>query len=141
MNIDKRVAVYGTLRTGQPLSHVWAGAATATVGVVTGFGLVIREDVAFPMAKWTGDDSDIIVVEVLQFKQKRVFDRVLAEMDIIEGHPMMYRRQSVEVAYRDGKTVHAWMYVGADPRMFANGSILVDGDWSEFVTGLPTVFE
>ena len=141
MNIDRRVAVYGTLRTGQPLAHVWEGAATTNVGIVRNFGLVIRDDVPFPIAKWTGLVDDIVVVEVLRFKKKDVFSRVLAEMDQIEGHPLMYRRQRVDVEFRNSEWVQAWMYVGADPKMFVDGSILMDGDWTEFVTGLPSVIE
>jgi len=141
MNIDKSIAVYGTLRVGQPLAHVWEGAATAHCGVVTGFGLMIREDLPFPIAKWTGDTSDAIVVEVLRFRNKKTFARVLNELDQIEGHPLTYRRQCVTVDFKIGSPVQAWMYVGADPRMFHNGAILEDGDWTEFITGLPTVFE
>ena len=141
MNINKAIAVYGTLRTGQPLAHVWEGAATATTGVVTGFGLVVKEDLAYPIAKWTGRNDDVIVVEVLKFKSEKVFKRVLTELDLIEGHPLLYRRQRVTVNFRLGSPLGAYMYIGADPRMFLDGAILEDGDWVEFTTGLPTVFE
>jgi gamma-glutamylcyclotransferase (GGCT)/AIG2-like uncharacterized protein YtfP len=141
MDIDRRVAVYGTLRTGQPLSHVWQGVATSKVGTVSGFGLVYRNDLPYPIAKWTGVPEDVIVVEVLRFRSRSTFARVLDEMDKIEGHPWFYRRQRVTVSFRNVDPVDAWMYVGADPDMFLGGAVLEDGDWSEFVTGLPTAFE
>ena len=142
MNIEKKVAVYGTLRADQPLAHVWQESATASVGIVTGFGLVVRDDCEFPVAKWTGKEHDIIVVDILSFRKESVFKRVVSEMDRIEGHPLLFRRQKVTaVRHKDSKEIDCWMYVGADPRMFHNGAILEDGDWSEFVTGLPTVFE
>lgn len=141
MEIQKAIAVYGTLRIGQPLSHIWESAATATTGIVSGFGLMVKEDLAYPIAKWTGNNNDFVVVEVLKFKSEKTFKRVLNELDLIEGHPLLYRRQKVTVNFRIGNPIGAYMYVGADPRMFVDGAILEDGDWVEFTTGLPTVFE
>jgi gamma-glutamylcyclotransferase (GGCT)/AIG2-like uncharacterized protein YtfP len=141
MNPDKRLAVYGTLRSGQALHWVWEKHAVSKVGLVSGFGLVVRDDLAFPIAKWTGIPEDVIVVEILKFKRKDSFEEVLNQLDVVEGHPLFYRRQIVEVGFASADPVSAWMYVGAEPDMFTNGAILEDGDWCEFVTGLPTVME
>lgn len=141
MDIDRRIAVYGTLRSGQPLSHVWAGEASSRTGVVNQFGLVVRPNLAFPIAKWTGFPEDSVVVEVLRFKTRQTFARVLEELDRIEGHPLFYRRQRVTAHFRSGEPVDAWMYVGADPLMFQDGAVLEDGDWCEWVTGLPTALD
>lgn len=129
------VAVYGTLRVGERAADVWAERAEY-LGLTTLAGWELRSNGWFPYAIWTGDDADVIVVEVI-----RPTDDCLAALDRYEGVPILYRREVVDLiaplAITDENPlgwVEAWIYT---PNIAVDGGTRIEdlplvpgGDWT-----------
>lgn len=98
------VAVYGTLKKGYNNYWRYLSGASSFVGsgatkykyplIVQGLPYLINE-------KGVGHN---VAVDVF-----RVTDKILAELDILEGHPNWYRRELVSIKVKN-KPVTAWVY-------------------------------
>lgn len=109
MDIDRRLAVYGTLRPGQSNHHHVAGlAGTWRRGTVTGHIVHTGWGAAFNYPVLTlSADGDAVAVDVLESVDlPGHWDR----LDTFEGS--QYRRTRAVVATGAGP-VEAWIYVDA----------------------------
>lgn len=109
MMANRYVAVYGTLMKGEPNEHWREGVETVTEGVM--FGTLYDTGYGYPaFVPSDGDgllDHDVPVeCEVL-----RVDDRQLANMDVLEGYPRLYRRERIIVHGNDDKDYVCLVYV------------------------------
>lgn len=100
------LAVYGTLRRGFYAHGLLLrnGAEFVCKGVVKGYRMYIVWWDTFPIAVWTGDESDAIVVEVYNLP-----DDAIEVFDDYEGP--IYAREPVVVNGCNGKSINAQMYV------------------------------
>lgn len=100
-----RVAVYGTLMRGERNEH-WAREAGAQVlGEGTVLGWLKDTGWGYPAIECAGHLMRV-AVEVLETDM-----RGLLHMDVLEGYPNLYRRESVTVDMADGAKVDALVYV------------------------------
>jgi gamma-glutamylcyclotransferase (GGCT)/AIG2-like uncharacterized protein YtfP len=113
------VAVYGTLRVGQPNAGLWRGRAWASTGwAVRGYRLV-GAGRGFPYAI-PADEDDMIVVDLLTLDGLDVLARLDRLEGVDHGH---YDRvlAAAERRPRDGcyELATVWLYVPADHRTAA----------------------
>ena len=103
-----RVAVYGTLMRGERNEH-WAREAGARVlGEGTVRGRLYDTGYGYPvliLASAVIDRGDDVAVEVLETDM-----RGLLHMDVLEGYPNLYGRDTVTVTLDDGGTADAIIY-------------------------------
>lgn len=125
------VAVYGTLMEGE-CNHRWAvaaGAEKVAEGLVDGS---IYDVGGYPIARLERDGGGLnkIAVEVVE-----VDDDGIAHMDILEGYPNLYRRETVLVRITESRredvsvAANALMYIPANPMRWRTAvQIARDGD-------------
>jgi gamma-glutamylcyclotransferase (GGCT)/AIG2-like uncharacterized protein YtfP len=58
----------------------------------------------------------------------QVTDKVLKDLDRLEGHPDFYQRRLVLVDFEDNGTEVAWMYINNKP----SGAIIESGNYEDF---------
>lgn len=120
------IAVYGTLRPGGGADYLWKGMQTRIDhGTVPGYRLVTHGPYPFALA----DPTDRIVVDVLTFDWD-TFDRVLARLDRLEGHPSFYARRIVTATLDDGERVDCWLYVPVNERDYVGLTPVPGNDWT-----------
>ena len=128
------VAVYGTLMRGERNEH-WAREAGAkVVGEGTVQGWLYDTGCGYPAIQ-TGGHLMRVAVEVLETDA-----RGLAHMDVLEGYPRLYGRETVAVTMRDGYTLDAMIYEMPDMGHRSNGYTLIDpvrgiADWRAYRAG------
>jgi gamma-glutamylaminecyclotransferase len=59
----------------------------------------------------------------------KVNEEILPSVDILEGHPVWYRRKIISVNLEDGNTVKAWAYFMPKSLMSSFAKIVKDGDY------------
>lgn len=102
----QRVFVYGTLKSGMYFHDAYLGGDKSNfVGpavttkdytlYVRGLPFMVRE------TSDTGVKGELYEVD----------ESVLASLDELEGHPIFYKRDIIEVNDKDGKKVLAWGYL------------------------------
>lgn len=127
------VAVYGTLMRGERNEH-WAREAGAeVVGEGTVLGWLWDTGCGFPAIQ-TGGHLMRVAVEVLATDWAGV-----AHMDVLEGYPNLYERETVRVTM-DDRTVDALIYQMRDMGERSNGMTLIDpvhgvADWRAYRAG------
>jgi|CXWK01.1.fsa_nt_gi gamma-glutamylcyclotransferase (GGCT)/AIG2-like uncharacterized protein YtfP len=127
--------VYGTLRPYGALSGVWTDMRSTRhthdgMAQVTGYRLVTNG--SFPYAiPAEGDITVGALVHVAEWE----YDRLLTELDRIEGYPAHYDRITVQVADLDGDPISdATMYVPTiDPTWLANYDPVPGNDWYTYM--------
>ena len=98
------VAVYGTLMRGECNEH-WAREAGAkVVGEGTVLGWLWDTGYGYPAIQ-TGGHLMRVAVEVLETDARGV-----AHMDVLEGYPRLYGRETVRVRMADGREADALIY-------------------------------
>ena len=128
------VAVYGTLMQGERNEH-WAREAGAkVVGEGTVLGWLWDTGCGFPAIQ-TGGHLMRVAVEVLETDAAG-----LAHMDVLEGYPRLYGRETVAVRMSDGYTLDALIYEMPDMGHRSNGYTLIDpvrgvADWRAYRAG------
>lgn len=70
-------------------------------------------------------DGDEVKAELLT-----VTEATLARMDVLEGYPRLYRRETVQAALEDGSVEAAMVYV-MNP-MPRGAKVIPGGDWRDF---------
>lgn len=114
-----RVAVYGTLLSGERNEH-WAAGALSRVPCVIR-GVLYNTGWGFP-AFVPDADGQKVRAELLT-----VDTEGLARMYMLEGCPNFYRREEVVVALADGTAVSAMVYVMT--RLPPRAAVIASGDW------------
>lgn len=132
--------VYGTLRPGQA-NHVLVAGRTAPPKPAVLPGALLYDGPGYPYAALaadaTADDTATGGVhgELLDVLPGH-YDRVLADLDRLEGHVPgargnLYERSALRVVC-DGQTCDAWVYVVGEASaaaLRASGRIVPGGDW------------
>lgn len=127
------VAVYGTLMRGER-NERWAREAGAeVVGEGTVLGWLKDTGWGYPAIECCGHLMRV-AVEVLRTDAKG-----LAHMDILEGYPTLYGRETVTVDMADGTKREAFVYVMGEGKLPATAELIepVDGvaDWRKYRAG------
>ena len=128
------VAVYGTLMQGERNEH-WAREAGAkVVGEGTVLGWLWDTGCGFPAIQ-TGGHLMRVAVEVLETDAEGV-----AHMDVLEGYPRLYGRETVAVRMSDGYTLDALIYQMHDMGEKSRRFTLIDpvrgvADWRAYRAG------
>ncbi len=66
-------------------------------------------------------------VSTIKGELYRVGEKVLKEIDRLEGHPWGYKREKIKVCLEDGSIVFAWMYFGNGIGRGRMGILRTDG--------------
>lgn len=123
------VFVYGTLRPGCGNYRLLAGATTAErTATISGYRMVSNG--GFPYI--LNDTPESVVTGTLVDVDPALWERVLPNLDALEGTPHHYERlvQPVQV---DGETVEAYVYVPpkADQHLYADLAPIESGNWED----------
>jgi len=98
-----RVAVYGTLMTGQRNEHWGADARSRVPCTIRG----VLYDTGWGFPTFVPDERGRdVAAELLE-----VTPEMLARMDVLEGYPTLYVREAVAATQADGSVVRAMVYV------------------------------
>jgi len=109
--------VYGTLKRGG--SRHWIIENLPFLGRAKAKGFVLYDLGPYPaMVPGAG----LVYGEVYE-----VFEEALQALDWVEGVPVLYRRELIDVVFEDGFSLKAWAYI-------YNGSVkgfprVKDGEW------------
>lgn len=116
------VAVYGTLRKGQPNHFLLKNAAyIETIKIPK---LKMHDFGAFPFC--TNKDTteqDTITAEIYH-----VDKQTLAALDRLEGHPSFYTRELVNCTNKNGERI-AFIYLINKDNSIKNTNRILSGDW------------
>lgn len=119
-----KVAVYGTLMTGERNYSVGADALSRVPCVI--HGTLYDTGWGFPAFVPGGDTP--VVAELLE-----VDGAVMARLDRLEGYPYLYNRLSMTATLEDGTQESAWVYVMNN---MPDGAVQIpSGDWRKWRTG------
>lgn len=118
-NESFRVAVYGTLLSGERNEH-WAAGTLSRVPCVIR-GVLYNTGWGFP-AFVPDADGQKVRAELLT-----VDAAGLARMDTLEGYPNFYRREEVVAVLANGTEVSAMVYVMN--RLPSRAAVIASGDW------------
>ena len=117
-----KVAVYGTLMAGER-NERWAADALDR-RPCTLRGTLYDTGRGYPA--FVPDDAGSEVMAELM----TVTDATLAQMDILEGYPTLYRRKQVKAVLEDGSEAVALVYVmNTLPQ---GATVIPGGDWRSF---------
>lgn len=120
--------VYGSLMSGFHNNRYLRGQKKLGVGVTFKEDLTLFSLGSYPGAVRLNDQSE----KDIKGEVWEVTPECLARLDQLEGHPTVYRRESVSVDYRSGdetiRTV-AWCYIYL---YSVNGRTEVGDSWKEF---------
>lgn len=117
-----KVAVYGTLMAGER-NERWAADALDRRPCLLR-GTLYDTGWGYPAFIPNADGSEVRA-ELLT-----VTDATLARMDILEGYPILYRRETVQTMLGDGSVESALVYV-LNTRM-RGAKVIAGGDWREY---------
>ena len=114
-----KVFVYGTLMSGCENHRLIQGSERIGAGACEGLEMYC-DWIPYAVPK----DGSSIIGEVYN-----VPNRVLAELDRLEGHPRFYKRKKMLVKI-DGEVTPCWVYVyNNQPR----GELVPNGDYVTFI--------
>jgi gamma-glutamylcyclotransferase (GGCT)/AIG2-like uncharacterized protein YtfP len=116
-----RVAVYGTLMTGERNEHWGADARSRVPCTIRG----VLYDTGWGFPAFVPDEHGRdVAAELLD-----VTPETLARLDVLEGYPTLYGRETVAATLADGSVVQAMVYV---MRKLSEGArVLSGGNWHE----------
>jgi len=116
-----RLAVYGTLMTGQRNEHWGADARSRVPCSIRG----VLYDTGWGYPAFVPDDGGRdVAAELLE-----VTPETLARMDVLEGYPRLYMRELVAATLADGGTVQAMVYVMK--KLPKDAKVMLEEDWRE----------
>lgn len=105
----RKIFVYGTLKRGMYNSRFLPNSVIKKMEKVTTRGtLYYISSGSFPCLKLEGDNT--IHGEVYTIHEKH-WDRILEDVDCLEGCPTLYTRQIIKVKNKHGKEFEAWGYI------------------------------
>jgi gamma-glutamylcyclotransferase (GGCT)/AIG2-like uncharacterized protein YtfP len=119
LNMKNYLFVYGTLKRGG--SRHWILDGFPFLGRAKAKGFVLYDLGPYP-AMVSG--AGLVYGEVYE-----VSEEILNALDWVEGVPVLYRRELIDVSLEDGLSLKAWAYI-------YNGSVkgfsrIEDGEWRE----------
>lgn len=120
----KKVAVYGTLLTGEPNCRVGADAVSRTPCTITG----TLYDTGWGFPAFVPQGTTEVKAELLE-----VDEATMERLDRLEGYPRLYGRRKVPVRLPDGQADTAWVYVMN--RLPDRARVIPGGDWREWRKG------
>jgi gamma-glutamylcyclotransferase (GGCT)/AIG2-like uncharacterized protein YtfP len=109
--------VYGTLKRGG--SRHWLIEDFPFLGRARAKGFVLYDLCSFPaMVPGAG----VVYGEVYE-----VSEEVIKALDWVEGVPVLYRRELIDLVFEDGSSLKAWAYVyNGDVKGFP---LIKEGEW------------
>ena len=111
------VFAYGTLKHGFANHYFFRDARfLGKAKTVVRYSLYVDE---YPLV-YPGQPVSRIVGEVYQ-----VDNALLSRLDMLEGHPRLYRREQIEVILASGERLRAWIYFFPEPR----GRLIPSGEF------------
>jgi gamma-glutamylcyclotransferase (GGCT)/AIG2-like uncharacterized protein YtfP len=127
--VNHPIFVYGTLRPGWGNARLWQGRAEPVLdGAVTVTGYRLTSNGGFPYAI---PHPGAVTVGCLIVPDDAEYDRVLEQMDWLEGYPHHYDRVIVHAALPEGRGfVEAWLYTPSDPARPARLPAVPGNDWT-----------
>ncbi|MGW6023023.1 gamma-glutamylcyclotransferase family protein [Streptomyces sp. NPDC055099] len=137
--------VYGTLRPGERYHDVHLRGSVETERPARLPGAVLYEGPGYPYLVESPEGGP--VYGELITAAPSVYDRLLADLDVLEGYAPgdprnLYERVEREVILLGGGPASAWVYVAA-PRVAArlrdSGAVIGGGDWVSFLGGRPAL--
>ena len=114
-----RFAVYGTLRKGFGNHHYLEGATFVGKGVTKDKYTLRARGIPF-VGKTPRHNVTVEVYDVSD-------ERMIRDIDALEGHPQWYKREEIPVILQDGSEVMAWLYF-----MESNAQLVEDGDYETY---------
>jgi gamma-glutamylcyclotransferase (GGCT)/AIG2-like uncharacterized protein YtfP len=109
--------VYGTLKRGG--SRHWLLQDFPFLGRARAEGFALYDLGPFPAMV---PDAGVVYGEVYE-----VPEEILRDLDWVEGVPVLYRRELIEVVFEDGFSVKAWAYIyNGDVKGFPR---IESGEW------------
>lgn len=121
----KRIAVYGTLREGYGNHGYVRNATKIGIGTTKEKYTMFASGIPF-VDKAT--PTSTIVVEVYD-----VSDEDMPSVDRLEGHPYVYKRESIDVIMENGEEVQAELYFYPVTASRERGLTLVkSGDYTDY---------
>ncbi len=113
----EKLFVYGTLKKGYRNHHYLSGSRFLGKAVTKEKFALYADSVPFlvkspPISKVKGELYE-------------VDSRTLRNVDALEGHPRVYRRERITVILEDGREAEAWAYFYPSPR----GRLLRSGEF------------
>ena len=132
-SIQMPVFVYGTLRPGHGNASLWSGLATARYdGHARVLGRRLVSNGGFPYMLHSTPSEQ--VVGTLIFPDAAYYEQVLDRMDMLEGVPVHYIRDTIAVICGggvDGSAIFAaWTYMPVDDSEYEHLTPVTDNDWS-----------
>lgn len=100
------IFVYGTLKRGNALNHELKASEFVGEAITSAPSFRMFCNGAYPCVSNIGKSGYRIVGEVY-----KVSDRILVELDLIEGHPTLYRRTQELFMLADGSFVVGQLYI------------------------------
>jgi gamma-glutamylcyclotransferase (GGCT)/AIG2-like uncharacterized protein YtfP len=132
----KKIAVYGTLKTGNHNSFLLLGAQST--GEITLSGVRLHQTTpsgwgnsgwGLPFAEITGDETHTTVVEVWEIPSS-LEEEIMSAVDSLEGHPDWYTRVPAPPVGDNPTDVELYAFSGEVLRQYQEDSTLVpNGNW------------
>ena len=117
-----KVAVYGTLMAGER-NERWAADALDRKPCILR-GTLYDTGRGYPAFVPDADGGEV------RGELLTVTEESLARMDVLEGYPRLYRRETVQAVLGDGSDVEALVYVmNTMPR---GARVILGGDWRTY---------
>ena len=117
-----RLAVYGTLMKGEHNEHWGADAKKRVPCTIRG----VLYDTGWGYPAFVPDDGGRdVAAELLD-----VTPETLARIDVLEGYPRLYVRETVAATLADGSVVQATVYVMR--KLPVETKVVEGGDWRSF---------
>jgi gamma-glutamylcyclotransferase (GGCT)/AIG2-like uncharacterized protein YtfP len=114
-----RVAVYGTLMTGERNEHWGADARRRVPCTIRG----VLYDTGWGYPAFVPDEHGRdVAAELLD-----VTPETLAKLDVLEGYPTLYGRETVATTQADGSVVRAMVYIMK--KLSVGARVVGSGDW------------
>lgn len=111
------VFAYGTLKHGFANHYFFRDAHfLGEAKTAVRYSLYVDE---YPLV-YPGQPTSSVLGEVY-----RIDDALLMRLDMLEGHPRIYRREQIEIILATGERMRAWIYFFPDPR----GRLIPDGEF------------
>ena len=128
---DYKMAAYGTLKVGHGNWHYFlAGVTDVRVGdLLRGYKLRTWQHGGFPAIFKTGDDNDVVVVDVFDLSTSQTIppDDLVDDIDSME-FGAGYDKEWVQLESGDW----VWVYTMDERNSHGMDYIIESGDWNEF---------
>jgi len=126
LNMKTSLFVYGTLKRGG--SRHWILQNFPFLGRAKAKGFVLYDLGPYPAMVY---GAGVVYGEVYE-----VSEEALQALDFVEGVPVLYRRELIEVVFENGFSLKAWAYIyNGNTKGFPR---IEDGEWRERAFHFPS---